>query len=66
MKHRLPTIFLFLWHVEIINKHNGLLANRWAKHTLSSSVQLGHDYVLSLVGGCSRREVDIIGNVSKE
>lgn len=60
VKQNLCTVFLFLGHVEVINKDDGSLSNWRTKYTFPTSVQFGHDDVLCLIGRCPRREVDVV------
>lgn len=61
---RLGSIDLLLWHVQIINEDNGLLAHLWSEHSLPSLVKAGHDDVLSLIGTCLGGEIDEGGEVA--
>ena len=60
----LGPVLLFGRHVEIVDKDQALFANRRAKDPLPTTIQLGHDDVLSLTGCGASREVDRVGNVS--
>ena len=56
LNRRLRAIALFLWHVEVIDEDDGVLAKFWAIDSFTTSIHVSIDDILGLIGRGLGRE----------